>query len=273
MTFFRHRRPDGDIVSVELVPAAPPGSSPPRSTPTGASLALGSWLTWPTLRESNLHHPIKGTASYQDNIAIVAGRSASGPIEHLVMAQFHRTTQGPYAGSLAVTVCGLRVGTISADNAPTYGPVLDALAANGQPAQCRAAIYGGHYEPGSEGWRNFGVELLAHQPPEPRRDNDPFLPPHSGVAVDIVPAAAAGLDIRIGGRAKSKRIVVLGTLARDQTRWAVTLAGLHAGWLHPYTDHELDKLEEAARLQFALTCQTRLIREDGKPLRVAVDLP
>jgi hypothetical protein len=218
--------------------------------------------------------PISGTSYYQPAIEAAAqGRNPSGPNVDVVTAELRLVREGEYSGAVHVYLGGAHVGSIPHDHASEFRPVVESLEADSETATCRAQIVGGHYEDDDEGWRKFGVWLL--QPKSPRRfgSDDPFLPPLCGHTVDWAAEHEPLLNELLHSNAKTKRVAVGGEIVERRGQWLVRIADREIGPFDSNAQVNTKRLHDALAGGFPLTCQVRLIREPGKPLRVAADLP
>jgi hypothetical protein len=153
------------------------------------------------------------------------------------------------------------------------GPSCSRLRTREATRHAALKIVGGHYEDDAEGWRNFGVWLL--QPNKPARfgSDDPFLPPLCGHKVEWAPEHETFLNDTLHSNAKTKRVVLRGDLLDRGGHWIVRLDDREIGTFASYEQPSDTRLRAAIAGGFPLTCQVRVIREPGKPLRVAADLP
>ncbi len=94
--------------------------------------------------------------------ALAKRRTGAGaPVEFI--ATLVREPDNPYDSNAVVVRSdrGNTIGYLSREDAVDYGPVLEAVAASGKTAQCRAKLIGG-----TVGKRNIGVWLDIDPPDE-----------------------------------------------------------------------------------------------------------
>jgi hypothetical protein len=246
------------------------GSDLSVEAPCAPTAVATSWLTVPTLAESNGQRRVAGTSFHQQLLARTASQlRAASPVCGVVAVQLAVVENGDYAGSVGVYLAGHRAGTIPADQVDAYRPVVEALTEQGRPATCRAALVGGGGMRDGEGVLNFGLGLLQPNRPEVAGPGASFLPPHVGMRMSIEARTATELDAALPSRAKRFVHRRTGTLSLDG---ALEIDGSVIGQLEePPGVRELLRAAHAAGRP--LTCAVRLIREPQRPLRVAVDLP
>ncbi len=211
------------------------------------------WLAWPTMRCGGGQIKMAGARHHADGLRSV--RATVGP---LVMAQLGIEAEGQYASAVRVYVVGKVLGSIPHELGDKFRAVVTQLQASGSPATCRAQLDEGEW-----------VDVWLDARPEPRSADDPFLPPLSSSTVRLYPGEAERLDEGLHSRAKSKRFVVLGELPFADGAWQLTIDGTRMGMI----DDRNSALEAARDGGFPLTCQVRILREQGKHLRVIADLP
>lgn len=264
MKFFSRLR----RVAPDVAPAGS-GSELSAEAPGAADAVPTTWLAVPTLAESNTERPVAGTSFHQPVLAQVAQLlRAVDPVVDLVTVQLAVLEHGEHAGAIGVYLDGRRAGSVPADRAEAYRPVIADLTAQGRPATCRAAILGGGVMRDGDGLLNFGLAMLQPNRPEVAGPDAPFLPAHVGMRV-TVGEAAKQLDAEMPSRAKQFVHRRTGELTLDRT---LSINDTYVGRL-------VDGGAVQAVLQAAhdaghrLTCAVRVIREPERPLRVAVDLP
>lgn len=219
-----------------------------------------SWLAWPTLSTGG-GGQIKTAGVYYRKDAV---QNAIARFGSLVMAELVIELEGEYAGAVRVKVGGTELGSIPHSLAAEFRDAVEQLHRAGLPATCRAELEAG--DGGDEAY----VDVFLWASPTQRSDDEPFLPPGLGSTVRLDEGQAERLDESLHSRAKSKRIAKVGELVDTDGGWRVVLDGHPVGTLEPGT---YDRLSEARAAGFPLTCRARIIREFGKPLRVAADLP
>lgn len=250
---------------------APAGSGPELSAeaPGAAAAVPTTWLSVPTLAESNTERPVAGTSFHQPLLAQIAHRlRAAVPIVDLVTVQLAVLEHGEYAGAIGVYLDGRRAGSVPADRAEAYRPVIADLTAQGRPATCRAALIGGGAMRDGDGLLNFGLALLQPNRPEAAGPDAPFLPPHVGMRV-TVGEAAKQLEAKMPSRAKRFVHRRTGELTLNRT---LAINGAYVGRLVDGGAVQA-VLQAAHNAGHRLTCAVRVIREPERPLRVAVDVP
>jgi hypothetical protein len=163
---------------------------------------------------------------------------------------------------------GRRAGSVPAERAEAYRPLIADLTAQGRPATCRAALIGGGAMCDGDGPLNFGLAMLQPNRPKVAGPNAPFLPPLVGMRV-TVGEAAKQLDAEMPSRAKRFVHRRTGVLTLDRT---LSIDGVYVGRLVDGASVQ-GVLQAAHDAGHPLTCAIRVIREPERPLRVAVDLP
>lgn len=245
------------------------------TAPAGGAVPV-TWLQRPTLTERGAHLPLAGVSKFQKTIeAAAGGRTAGGPNVRLVTVRLDIVQEGPYAGSVRASIGGQEIGSLPSGEAAAFHETLALLAARDTPATCRALIYGGHYDNTDREWRLLGVGIIAATTPvSPASDAAPFLPPVVGSDVVCSREVAARLDDSLNSKAKNKRVARGALLQASASGWFVVSSGELVGKLHPNTQEPRQRaLREAEAAGFPLTARMRVIREQGSPLRVVVDLP
>lgn len=220
----------------------------------------GAWLVWPTLRASSCTIKTAGTFFYAD--AVRRALSRQGPF---VMAELWIEQTGQYAGAVRVSVDGETLGAIPHGLADEFRDVVEQLHQGGLAATCRAELEGGPV--GSDGY----VDVWLCAKPEPRPDDEPFLPPLHWRDVTLDDGYAEALDESLNSRAKSKSVTRYGELIPVAGGgWRLRLDGKAIGSLDagPY-----GRLAEAREAGFPLTCHISIARKPERPLRVGVGLP
>jgi len=219
-----------------------------------------TWLAWPTLSAGGGGQiKVAGVYYHRDKL-----RSAIDRFGSLVMATLVLESAGEYAGAVRVSVGGEELGSIPHDLAPEFRDAVERLHRAGLPATCRAELEAAG---GADGGY---VDVFLWASPRPRSDDEPFLPPGLGATLELNEGQAERLDDALHSRAKAKRAVRVGEVARSDGGWCVTLDGAPIGTLGAGSDK---RLREAQAAGFPLTCRVRIIRAQGRPLRVLADLP
>jgi hypothetical protein len=212
-----------------------------------------TWLAWPTLRNGGGQIRTAGVSHHPDAVRKIL--NANGP---LVMAELRIETTGQYAGAVRVFVAGEMLGSIPHDLAETFREVVSDLWSRDMVATCRAELE-------ADEWSNVWLDAR----PEPRPKDDPFLPPFSPFQVNLGPGEAERLDEGLQSRAKNKRVVTVGRLAPKPGKWQLVLDDTPVGVI----EDRLWAVESAIVAGMPLSCQVRILREEGKGLRVMADLP
>jgi hypothetical protein len=213
-----------------------------------------TWLAWPTLRIGGGQTKTAGVHFHAGELRRVLAVHGS-----LVMAELRIETAGQYAGAVRVFVAGVMLGSVPHDVADKYREVVVALDAAGLSATCRAELEAGEF-----------VNVWLDARPEWRPADDPFLPPLSPFYVRLAANEAERLDAGLNSKAKSKRFVTTGRMDGNGSSWELELDDAPVGTVIDPPSRPLDAARAAG---FPLTCQVRVLREVGKPLRVMVDLP
>ena len=226
----------------------------PNSPPTPDSGVAATWLAWPTLRRGGGQVKAAGAQFHADDL-----KKALSAFGSLVMAELRIETAGQYAGAVRIFVGGVMLGSIPHDQAEKFRSVVAELNGAGLPATCRAQLEADAY---------FDVWLDAR--PEARPDDDPFLPPISSYSVALAAGEADRLDAGFRSKAKNKRGVAVGRVEGAGSSWALVLDDVTVGSVVDAPGRRLDTARAAG---FPLTCQARILREEGKGLRVMADLP
>ncbi len=221
---------------------------------TGAASSVPpSWLAWPTLRHGGGQIRTAGVSYHADALRKIL--SATGC---LVMAQRRIETEGEYAGAVRVFVAGETLGSIPHGLGDNFREAVSDLWSRDMFATCRAELE-------ADEWSN--VRLDAQ--PEPRPEDDPFLPPLSPFRVKLELDQAERLNEGLPSKAKNKRVVRVGRLSPTSGGWQVLLDDTPVGLI----EESLSAVDSALAAGMPLTCQVRLLREEGKGFRVMADLP
>ena len=244
-------------------PSPQPGASgahppPPPSAPSPSAWTDPSWLAWQTLTyPGSAQIKTAGVQHHEADLRRVV--AAHG---RLVMAELRIETDGPFAGAVRVFVGGAHLGAIPRGLGDDFRKVIDRLAADGQSALCRALL-----NAPSAGY----VDVWLCGKAKERAAEDPFLPPTLGARLDLSEEVVAYLDeVVLGTRAKSKRVVRTGALIERDRSWRVVVDGYDLGAL---PTARYSRLEQARAAGFPVTCQVRILRQPGRPLRVEADFP
>jgi hypothetical protein len=248
MRLFRQRREaDGE----ESAPVGPASDG-------GMPWAEPSWLAWQTLTYSGAAQiKTAGVTHYETNF-----RAVRAEYGRLVMAELRVEHAGQYAGAVRVYVGGKQLGSVPHGSADEFRAVIGRLAEAGVPATCRADL-----DVESGGYVDVWLCGKARE----RTEDDPFLPPMLGERLSLAEDVVAYLDDAIlGSRAKSKRVVRTAELVERDGLWTVMLDGRELGVL---AAGDYARLEEAGDAGFPVTCQVRVRRQPGRPLRVDADFP
>lgn len=221
--------------------------------PAGAGVSA-SWLAWPTLRIGGGQLKTAGVHAHADQV-----RSAYRQYGSLVMAQLRLEESGQFAGAVQVLVAGVPVGHVGSGLAEKFRPVATELAAAGLPATCRAQVDVAEY-----------LDVWLDARPERRVEADPFLPPMSPYYTTLSDGMATSLDAGLNSKAKNKRVVTTAEVVPVATEWVLRYGGEVIGAVN---EPPVTRLQQAAAAGMPLTCQLRILREEGRPLRVMADLP
>jgi hypothetical protein len=219
------------------------------SPPTPA----GTWLTWPTLRESLGTFPADGSSFCRETRRLLHEYGS------LVTAELRLETKGENAGEVNVFVAGSQVARIPYNAAYTFRGVIDALHRRGLPATCRAEL-----DTDEEG------HVLLHTQPEVRSADEPFLPPIDEVPVDVGVRQAQRLDQSLPATAGRTHVSYTALLTMDADYWALLLDRQRLGFLQ---SHRYRRLTEAAERGFPLTCSVVLGRAANRTVSVRAAFP
>jgi hypothetical protein len=212
-----------------------------------------TWLTWPTLHHGGGQVKTAGVLFHQGPLQELARA-----LGELVMAELRIEIEGQYAGAVRVLVADTVLGSISHEQAAAFRAIVEELGEDGLPATCRAQF---EVEPYLNVW------LDAR--PERRHEDDPFLPPFSSFEVALDSEQTVRLDEGLHSKAKNKRVVTVGRLVPTPGPWQLVLDDTPVGLI----PERLLAVEAAMAAGMPLTCQVRILREEGKGLRVMADLP
>jgi hypothetical protein len=226
------------------------------SRPTEARVSP-TWLAWPTLSAGG-GGQIKtaGTNHYEDDLRATLARTG-----RLVMAELLIETTGKYAGAVRVYVAGTELGAIPHAIAADFRTVVERVREAGDVPTCRAEL-----DADAEPY----VDVWLSAAPRERSDDEPFLPPMSGARVNVAEDELGRLNEMLGTRARSKRVVRIGTLEERDRGWALMLDGRELGRLPQAT---YTRVIEARDAGFPLSCRVRIIRAPERTLRVEADFP
>lgn len=246
-----------------------PGTDLSAEAPTAPAAVPTTWLAVPTLAESNAERRVAGTSFHQPLLAQVAHQlRKAAPVIDIMSVQLAVLEHGECAGAVGVYLDGRRAGSVPAELAEAYRPIIADLTAQGRPATCRAALTGGGAMRDGDGLLNFGLALLQPNRPAVAGSDAPFLPPCVGMRVNVGEAAKQ-LAAEIPNRAKRFVHRRTGVLTLDRT---LSIDGIFVGRLVDGSSVQ-EALHVAHDGGYPLTCAVRVIREPERPLRVAVDLP
>jgi hypothetical protein len=221
---------------------------------SGETAVSTSWLAWPTLRSGGGQIKTAGVQYHAEAL-----RRTQEAVGSMVTAELRIEPAGQYAGAVRVFVAGEMLGSIPHDLADKFRAVITELAVSDLPATCRVQLDIGEW-----------LDVWLDARPQRRDPNDPFLPPLSSSTVHLYPEEAERIEEGLHSNAKSKRVVVLGELSAVGSSWQLAIEGRPVGKLE---DGAYSALEEARDGGFPLTCQVRILRVQGKALRVMADLP
>jgi hypothetical protein len=196
---------------------------------------------------------------------VVKHVKSSAPPCELFTIQLAVVREGPYAGSVAVYANRQRVATLRSDMTSEWAPVVAQLTESGTPATCRAVLAGVENDRETIGiWALLPSRASAWS-------GGPFLPPLTGRRLEVRPETATALDETIKSRAKrftERRIGVVDLATRS-----VYMDHAPIGSLTADAHASLALVAGASAAGHPTTCQVRLVREPGQPLRVVADLP
>lgn len=226
-----------------------------------------TWLQTPTIAEANVMSPLAGTSFYQPAIRrVVQHVEAASPTSEMFTIQLAVLPEGPYAGSVAVYADGRRVATIPKSWPADYRAAIGDLARDGRPATCRAVLAGHR-----DGREAIGIWALLWNNRVSPLGEGPVLPQLIGTRVEVLDHVLADLDASI--RSKARKITDRRVGHVDPASREVRIAGRLIGTLADPNSDVVNAVAAAARAGLETTCGLRLVREQGRMLRVVADLP
>lgn len=208
------------------------------------------------MAEKRQSWPAVGTNFRLDDV-----KAAIGKFGRLVMVRYGVETEGKYAGrAVRCWVGKYQVGTVEAESEGPFRQFIEAMAAEGLPATCRARF------DRSETWpRLWMVGEL-----ERRASDAPFLPPLTEIDVEVEEPVAQMLNSRFESKAKTKTATRVGTLLNVQGRTWLALDDAPTGRL---PGPERDDVDQAMSAGLPVTCSVTIKRRAERPLAVTVDVP
>ncbi len=193
---------------------------------------------------------------------VSGGRTEDGPAITLVTAQLVREPANPFdANAVRVDIDGRPCGHLARQEASDYHATLDALAAIGRPATCRAWLTGG-WQRGVLDKGSFGVRLDVH-PNLDLAERAAMLPFGDGrVSIIGEQHAQDHLAALLGGADRVEIIAVLGEPAEKIGVW------VHAQLVGTLTAKMSERYGPwVGEVQAALlpaSCEARIIRGPKK---------
>lgn len=240
-----------------------PSQVPNYVGPASAHDISPTWLQLPTLRSAGWLVNVVGESFHQDNLEMVSGgRTEDGPAITMVTAELVREPENPFdANAVRVDIDGRPCGHLARQEASDYHATLDALAAVGRPATCRAWLTGG-WQRGVLDKGSFGVRLDVH-PDLDLAERAAMLPFGDGrVSLIGEQHAQEHLEALLAGSDRVEIIAVLGEPAEKIGVWVnAQLVGTLTAKMSERYGPWVREVQEAL---LPASCEARIIRGPKK---------
>jgi len=222
-----------------------------------------TWMQLPALRSAGWLVDVVGESFCQDAIeAVSGGRTEDGGAVPLVTAQLVREPDNPYdPNAVRVDIGGQCCGHIPRADARDYHSTINALAAIGRPASCRAWLTGG-WQRGILDKGYFGIRLDVH-PNLEITEAGAILPFGDGrVSVTGEEHAQDHLAPLLGDADRVEQLAVLGAPAE---RIGVWIRGRMVGTLTPkMSERYAPWVGEVQAALLPASCEARIVRGPKK---------